>query len=298
MQEKNERLIIRFGGEDSIGVETLQTCLDATVDTMKTLAEHMLGKKDYCKLIVEDVQKGSFILEILVAIRECLPLIIECGLTMAGAFMEILRVRKTLKGKPPKQIIDTDSGISIVNSDNVVVNMSKTVYNIYSANIDIERSLAKMNESLVKDDSREDMTVTVSDLNGETIDAINMSKEEIEQTSEPIDLAKYDSSIEEKVEEQWVKISQSVFIGDARWGFVTLLYGRKLSANVEDKEFLERFRNGQIILTPRTELLVELTYRMKRNCFGDATEVLSYSVTKVLEIKSPPKIEQMQIDAE
>ena len=298
MQEKNERLIIRFGGEDSIGVETLQTCLDATVDTMKALAEHLLGKKDYCKLIVEDVQKGSFILEILVAIREYLPLIIESGLSIASAFMEILRVRKTLKGKPPKQIVETDRGISIVNSENVVVNMTNSTYDIYTANTDIERSLARMNASLGKDASREDMTVTVCDPNGYTLDTINMSKDEIEQTKEPIDLAKYDSSIEEKVEKQWVKISQSVFIGDARWGFVTLLYGRKLSANVEDKEFLERFRNGQIILTPRTELLVELTYRMKRNSFGDATEVLSYSVTKVLEIKSPPKIEQMQLKEE
>ncbi len=78
---KSENIIMRFEGENDIDLETLSNSLNSTVDTLKTLADQLVGENDFCKFKVLNIQKGSFVITIN-QIIEYAPLILHMHLQL------------------------------------------------------------------------------------------------------------------------------------------------------------------------------------------------------------------------
>ena len=74
----SEKLIMRFGGENDIDLETLSVSLNATVDTLKNLSNNLISENDFCKFKVLNIQKGSFVINI-EQIMEIAPTIMPNG---------------------------------------------------------------------------------------------------------------------------------------------------------------------------------------------------------------------------
>ncbi|MDE6550466.1 MAG: hypothetical protein K2M44_03100 [Clostridia bacterium] len=292
--EKVERMTISFGGEDQIGLDTLRECLDITVDVMKTIADQNLAKDDYCKFYIQDVRRGSVIMDvglitnIVGAIIPAIPSIIQI-------FIEIFKMRKHLKGKEPKNIEKNEKKTVIENCDGAKITVHNNTYNIYVSENTTERCLARMNDTLAKDPARTDLTIEYADQSGKVVDKVSMVKEELAQTSIALDVERFDNSLTEKTVIEWVKVRKCIFIGDSKWEFVSIVGNVSFSASIEDREFAEKFKKGEIIITPESLLKIKLLCRMRCDADGNTKGKTTYSVTKVLDIDSPQSKKQMSM---
>lgn len=59
-----ESMKIRIGGDNDIDLETLTNTLSSTIEALKLISDDVLDDKDYCKFVVKNVERGSFVLDI------------------------------------------------------------------------------------------------------------------------------------------------------------------------------------------------------------------------------------------
>ncbi len=83
----------------------------------------------------------------------------------------------------------------------------------------------------------------------------------------------------------WLKVSKAVYIGESKWEFITWDESMRISASIDDKAFLQKFRTSEIFLTPNTLLEVRLRSRVKTDESGNVTSKPIYSITQVLRLE-------------
>lgn len=279
-----ERLILNFNGANEISLETLRQCLDITLDTMKFVADRNITENDYCKFVVRDVRKGSFVIDIGVVVD--IAAVIATGIIgLAGIVVDIFKLRKHLKGKEPKEIKKQDSGVKIENCEGSTIIVDNATYNTYIIDNVTEKSLARFSEVLTKDEARTGFTVERVNEKGETVDEVTFTEEDLRNTSTALDVEKFDNNLIERNTDTWVRVSKAAYIGDSKWEFLTYLDNVRISASIEDKGFLQKFRNSEITLTPNSELHVRLRCRIRTDENGNPTGKMLYAVTKVNKIQ-------------
>ena len=80
------------------------------------------------------------------------------------------------------------------------------------------------------------------------------------------------------------------FLGEAKWDFIILLGNNiQISAEIEDKEFLEKVQKGTIVVSANMRIRVILKNRRKINLNGDIIGKSTYKIIKVLDINIPKK---------
>lgn len=269
-----EKLVLRFGGENEIDLETLSISLNSTVMVLNDLAREVVSENDYCKFKVENIEKGSFIVEIR-QILELAPALLPYVPSVLTTFKTILDIRKMLKGEKPKSISKENGMVSITSRDGVVYNANEMIFNIYTSNDNIEKELAKMSKCVVKDNARSDLSFGFQNEDG--YEKIEMSKEELIPLSKAQDVGSFNENIQENIMITDIKIRKPDLIGDSKWQFV--LNGKSIYADILDQEFLSKvhatnsnikFHNGLML---KVELLVRYTDE----------KILGYRILKVIE---------------
>lgn len=290
---QQESLKMRFNGDDEIDLQTLTNSLNSTLDCLKIIANNVISKNDYCKFVVKNVEKGSFIIDISV-IKEIAETFIPISAGIVTIFTGIYQIRKHLKGKAPKEIKNkSDGNTTIVNVDGNSNEVKTNIVNLYINEPDIERQLAQLSEVLSKDDGR--TSLVLEENNSGKIEKVEYNKEDLINTSTAIDIASFDSSIEETINNVWIKIKKLYFQGEAKWDFILQIGNQStISATIEDEDFLTKIRTGNISVTSETKLFVELKVQTKTDKDGKNIGKPQYFITKVINHKEPPT--QMSID--
>lgn len=298
---EKESLKINFGGEDCIRIDTLRDSLDATLKTLEIIANKTLKKEDYCKFVVENVQIGCF--EIIISvIKDILPELVLAGVTampeIVKTYIEIIKLRKSLKGHPPIKIEDNNGRKEITNRDGNVIIIENSTFNIYVNNDEIEKGLAKMNRTISQDGGRTTLEIKSYDQNGNSNEDVDYSEEEIKQSSNAIDVDKLIDDIEIQEFKCSASIKRPCFSGDTKWDVkISLLDNKSVSVSVEDAEFLEKIQKGEIGLSATTRIFAQFESKARIGKNGESNGSTKYSLKKVFEIHQLPKFEQVSLDS-
>lgn len=291
--KSNESLQISFGGLDEIDLDTLQTSLDATLKTLNKIAHRTMAKDEYCKFVVKNISKGSFIVDITV-IKEICDYIVPIGTVIGGIFVGIAKFRKFLKGRKPDKIEKTGNNVVINMSDKSQMIIANNIFEIYTENNDIENEMARMSEVSANDDTRSSLKITSVDEKGKT-EKVIYTKQDLSVTSKVQDVENFVSNFIEYENIIWVEIKKIDFKGDAKWEFVNLIDRKIITASIADLEFLKQIRSGEISISASTIFQIKLLSKIKVDSLRKPIGKPKDTVIKVLNRKEE-QTEQIKMD--
>lgn len=278
---KTEKLIMRFEGENEIDLETLTNSLNSTVDTLKRLANHLVGENDYCKFKVLSIEKGSFVV-VISQIIDLAPAILPHLPTVIAAFKEILEIRNLLQGEPPTEIVRTSQGVNITNTNGDVYCAQNIVFNMYDNNV--EKSMSRVAKAVLEDGNRTGITYEIEQ--EKSTEKIQLDKSSLQALSIPQDVEKFDKDIEENETITWVKVRKPDLKGDTQWGLT--LEGRNISCAISDQAFLDKVHNNEITFQSNTRLYVKMIVRYKNNHTDSSvsSNIISRNIIEVFNVEN------------
>lgn len=295
---EKESLKIHFGGKDSIDIETLRDALDATLKSLKVIADKNLKKEDHCKFIIENVQKGSF--EIIISVvKDIIPEIDAAVGISAGIvtiFTGIAAFRKFLKGRNPKKIEDKENGKEVTNYYGDVTFINCNTLDTYVSDDEIEKSFARMSKTISKDGDRTTLVIEEYDADGKLKESVEYNKEELTQTSNAIEVEKLTDDYEIQEFKSTALIKRPCFSGDAKWELRITVLDRIVNVSVDDSDFLEKVQKGDISFSAATRIEAKFESKTRLDKSGDSNGLTRYSLKKVLSIKEGTQTKQMSID--
>jgi hypothetical protein len=208
---------------------------------------------------IKPMPKGSWQMELMMLLSPFdantlfTPEIVLSSLSLITAtVIGIIKIRVALKGKKPEKIIDQgNDNITIQIADNVTINTTKQIYNIYSNNLSIDTSLKKTFEVIGNDeeingiqllDNKEKELLYIERPQFKYIEADNEIYEE--------------NSQKELIKNAALRIFKVVFGGDYKWQFY--YQGHKISADIQHEQFLKRVESGEEGFNSGDQIIVDL----------------------------------------
>lgn len=157
--KKMANIKIKFGGKpNELNVNTFLKSL-ASISTIIDEINNEIGEGQKLEIKIKALDKGSFLIHLGLITKEAAKLITTIDWDMASKVINILvdifTLRKFLKGKKPKEILEKDEDVTITTDSGNKLKIKKTTFNIYNSNIRINESLSNNFEALRSDSSIE-----------------------------------------------------------------------------------------------------------------------------------------------
>jgi hypothetical protein len=295
----NEKIIdndfkIKFDGQQyQVDAQVLISSLIHTTTVIQELNKYFnTGKKIEIK--VKALEKGCFLVHIsllettLVNLKNLLTKEnIMFAITIIGALVDLIEIKKHLKGKKPKEIKKDGSITVIINGDNNILNIDSDIYNIYDTNSVINDALSQNFDVLDNDAAITAFEITDKNENPYIIVERDNFKD-LSIKSEQIDENK--KSITELTRLNIVRLS---FEESLKWDFY--YRGNKISAKITDPNFYKLIDNGESFAkgdTLEVELQINQLFDESVNTYINK----SYQVNRI--INHYKRSEQKKIDFE
>lgn len=285
MDKSKESFSIGFKGKNDIDLKELISTLDGTIELIDFVS-NSLDKNSFIKVNVQGSRKGSFIIDLCVLAKEGLKLINVPNITYAKLCIDtvcgLFTLKKHLKGEKAKAVLPDNKGnVVIENKDTEKLTISTQIYNIYGV------------------ESNQAMKRIFSNCDREGFYIENQKKKMFEvDKSEFSNMAKdIESVVEEKVITSNSKITVSVkkadFIGESKW---ELMYNPKcIKATIKDEKFIENLHDGNISITAKTNMEIELLTETYLNEIGEQTKTVHY-INEVTKISNIDELKQLKFE--
>lgn len=275
---EEEHLQIRFEGESSIGIETLTSSLSATVETLKTIADNVVGQEEFCKFKVNVFKEGSFVVDIIKILYENRGTIIDTSYTILTALEAILSVRQHLNGNKPSSIDKSNGKTEIKNNNGNVYIMDTAIFNFYTNDDKIESNLARMCDAVSKENERKGIEFNFDN------NCVKYNEQEVKILSVPMDVEAFDDNTIEEDITTILTVHKPDLIGNSKWDFY--MQNQSIKAQILDNEFKLKLRDQKVLYTSNTRMKVQLMIRYKVNDAGlpDSKKKASYSILKVYQV--------------
>ena len=241
-----------LGNIDQMDINVLMTSLLNVANIMEEINQSVLPDRKL-KINISAVEKGSFIINLNLAHKLLSDIVdfitdkdIQSVATVLSILTGVLYLKEKLKGKKPDTIEKKENKVII--NGNITVN--NNVFEIYSKNKKVNEYIQKTFESISEEPS----------IDGFTIEPVNIdvAKFTVKRDEFSDMIAENDIFLEEEKivikENAGLEIVKLVFDKTRKWEFV--YEGFKISANIEDYEFLdkvvksiERFGKGDILIS-------------------------------------------------
>lgn len=276
---------IRFEGENAIDVRQLFGYITGleTAYRENLNAEYHLPDMN---LKVVAIEKGSFeiLLQSAVALAPDLVTKLPTIITSFKEIMEMIKLKKELKGKKPESI-DKENG-KIVNCDGEVSYHNCTVINNYFNNPTIDAGLTSAFSALGRGTERRNaVNLTTAQ------ETLRVEEEHYHELATPIVSNGIEDNKQIRVTDALLKICKLDFRGDTMWSFIDE-NEHKLSATIEDEYFIKRVRSGQIKLSANDVLKTRLRIEVTFNKFMDVDKK-KYYIEKVYGTVNEDQSEQL-----
>ena len=273
------KMSFKFDGATSIDAELLTKSLSHVVRAYKDCITAQYGDDAEISIDVCAFREGSFdvVLQSIVGLAplaiQHVPQIVEC----TKNFIEIIKIKRELKGLKPKSVDVENGKTRIVNAEGDVAYHSCNVYNLYVNNPSIDGSLSNVFGTLAdstrpaisfKAEGKAPSTVTISE------DSYSEMKVPIVDELLPADLQRVESLVTENL-----LLKSPDFLGDSKWGFH--YDGKTIHASIEDGNFKQRVRSGKVKLSAG----VRIPARMKIEVYmNEKLEIQrrNYTIVEVL----------------
>lgn len=288
----SESFKIRFKGDNSIEIQQLFGCILGIEEAYKACLCAQYHAPS-ATLHAVAVKEGSFEIELqsVVALAPDIITYIPPALTCFKTLLEIVKIKRELKGKKPLQVEQKGATAQITNCDGDVHYHDCKVTNMYFNNCRIDAGLARAFTATSVGKPKESLQISSGDESVEIIegDYPIMATAIIEPEE------KYLRKMVNTVQEELL-IKKADLIGNSKWDFIC---GNKtIAAAIEDNAFLERVHSGKVTFASGAKLLVQLRIE------ADFDEYLSprnhkYYVEKIRGDVIPPALnEQLKMNFE
>lgn len=246
-----ESMKIRIGGSNDIDLETLSETLNSTVKSLKIIKDGTLERDQYCKFIVKNVERGSFVIDIeqVGALGVSLFPVIESTLSI---FKEAIKIKKFLKGEVPATISNQGNMTKIVANDGTSITVNNNTFNFYGENQGLEDSISNCLKAVSKDGGRPSLSYEFED------EMITIEEDEYEKLSKPMDVTKLSENIQRKesIARTKVNVIKPDLQNDTKWELV--YSGEIIKASILDSRFLDAVHERRVQFSSMQEMDVEL----------------------------------------
>lgn len=267
---------LKFDGKDSIDLDILMSSLSGAAKAYKaTLYATYEDQGAEIGLNVKAFTPGSVevLLESVVSAAPVIMPMLPNVITSTKNFLEIVKLKKELKGKKPQSVEQEGKTTRIVNHDGEIHYHDSTVYNIYLNHPEIDTGLTSMFTPLKGSDRP-----SVSFRTEQERVHIEEGDYEAMNTSVVDELAEAEYQKMESIVEEQLLLKSPDFIGDAKWDFY---FNRKvIHATIDDDTFMDSVRKGDIKLFAGVKIPVKMKIEAYLN---DKLETVKKKYT-ILEI--------------
>ena len=290
--KSSERISFVFGGENAIDADVLTSSLVGIVDAYRSCIKAQYPENEATVSInVCAFAQGSFdvqlesIIHLLPLAAATLPQAVEC----AKNFIEIIKLKRDLKGKKPLSVGTENENARIVNSDGETNYYNSTVYNVFVNTPSIDGSLSALFDTL-SPSTRPKVTIQTSQ------DRIEIPQKEYATMSIPVveELDPIDNLKVESIVEEQLLLKSPDFLGNSKWSFH--YDGKTIRAAIEDESFMENVKRGKVKLSAGVRLPVKMLIQVFMN---EKLEIerRSYTILEVTgNIIEPYDTDYNQID--
>ncbi len=273
------KLSFKFDGGTSIDAELLTRALSHVVRAYKDCMIAQYGDDAEISIDVCAFREGSFdvalqsIVELAPLVMPQVPQIFES----TKNFVEIIKIKRELKGLKPKSVNIEDGKTRIVNSEGSISYHDCNVYNLYVNNPSIDGSLSSIFGTL-SDSSRPAISFKAEGAASSTVtipeDAYPEMKVPIVDELISPDLRRIENTVTEDL-----LLKSPDFLGDSKWGFH--YDGKTIYASIEDDDFKRRVRSGKVKLSAGVKVPAEMKIEVYMNEKLEEQK-RNYTITKVL----------------
>ena len=235
-------MTFKFEGQKRIDAHLLATSLEGLAQAYEAFLDvEYEGHDSGIEINVRAFAPGSFevlvesIVPVFPAIAPHVPTALECG----KAFLELVKIKRELKGKKAKEVESSDTQAKIINHEGEVHYYNCNVYNTYINNPTIDAGLSKLFSSLNNSERP-----AVSFMSGNQ--SVRIDHESYGEMSAQV-VDEFDSqsyqTLSSIVQEQLLLKSPDL-LGDSRWDFY--YRGKTIHVSIEDKKFIDDVKSGRI----------------------------------------------------
>ncbi len=248
MESTTRRLQIKYNSEfHQINVKTLLNSLFNITGILEEINQELnIECNTYRKINmnIKAFPKGSFNvdLDIINAVSQAADFFSHADIHTAQSIVQILidllRLKKLLRGKKPKEVEEKDDKITIKNDDNAKITVDQRTFNIYANNVTVNASINKNFENLANDDEisgleiGDEKSTQQIDIDGSDFNSLSSENELLEENTKEI-----------IIKEARCTIIKIVFEENRKWQFY--YEGNKISAYVNDEHFMKQVEKGE-----------------------------------------------------
>lgn len=235
---------LKFDGQlVQIDANILISSLIHTTNAIQEINRYLDSGKNI-EIKVKAPEKGSFLIELnlVETALDTLKYIftkenLEVAGTIIGILTGLISLKKFLKGKKPKDVVQEANITIITNSEGDVINIDNRVFNIYDKSQYINDALSQNFESIQNDPAITAFEIT--DDNEKSY--IRVEKEEFEFLS----IKSAEISDKERIvtEAATLNIVRLSFEENLKWDFY--FRGNKISAKIKDPDFYQLIDKGE-----------------------------------------------------
>ncbi len=266
-----------LGDAHTIDAELFTRTINNTIDLVKASA-HAIDPNSFLRLEIRANKEGSFDTIIDAIVRNGIDLFTKDNARFAaeivGGYLAFLQIKAHLKGKKAKRLETKDDSTAIVNQDNTVIKVPEKIADNFFKDCKIENSIIQIFTDLGAND-REGFSVEHGDKK------ISFSKEQYDlMTERTVDAVHATSKVEKQDPFPVNLLLKKVdFMGNSAWEF---FFNKVISAKIEDKDFLDRVKAGEIKIYAGVKLpcLLQIEYELDEN-LNPIPNSDRYTITKV-----------------
>lgn len=242
LDNNSEQMVFVFEGNSSVSVNLLVKTLSGVFESYESMVSS-IDDSAKLDLKVETFKRGSFEI-VFSALVENLPPMLQLfqeTVPTVKTFMEILKIKKDLKGQKPASVEKDGAMAKITNHVGETNYYNSTVTNLYLNNPVIDRTLAdKLFTPLTAADKE-----AIKIIGDGT--QLEFRRSEYEEVSTPV--IEENMGNEQIIEHENIVATELLLrrpdlLGESMWGFK--YDNQYISATIEDETFINNVKNGKI----------------------------------------------------
>jgi hypothetical protein len=237
--ESAEEFKVSFGGKNSIDAELFTKTINDTISLVKESA-NAIDPNCFIRLEIKTNESGSFqtIIDVITKhipdlINNCIPLAND----ILQGVLNFILIKQHLKGRKAKEIIHENDKMVIKNKNGEDLLVPDNMGNAFFENNKIDKLIVNITTHL-KESSRENMSIKTKE------DEIVIDKEEYDDMGiSVVDENPTAKTVTNSPVEAQLLVKKPDLLGKSKWEFI---YNKKIEAKIEDNEFLDKVRKGEI----------------------------------------------------
>lgn len=262
-QESIDSFSISFGGKSSIDADIFSNTIDETIILVKESLK-AIDPNAFVRLEIKANKEGSFITCIDAITRYVKDILtpenVEIATGTIGGLYTFLKIKKHLKGKKPKKIVQEKEQDTFVNFQNESLLVDKKFSQAYLKNSQIDNSITKIIMNIQLGD-RESFSLKHKDFD------ISLKRDDFEHMSKSIFEGKDEipsTTESQTIESCELRIKKPDLLGNSKW---ELVFDKIIQASIADEDFLKKIKSGEIKISGGTKIVcsMEIIREMNEN---------------------------------